>query len=124
LPKYDGWEPLRDDRDPQREKTLGSGGQGTVYLARSPERVMKRRHADGLVRGSLQQITSGHYEPTTLATSLLELAGPDPIASLGALKQFKIPADDKSEEARAVGRLESEVQVRWTPSSGQNFDNP
>ena len=111
MPKYDGLEPLRDDRVPEREKTLGSGGQGTVYLARSPEQVAKRRHADGRVRGCLQQITSGHYEATELAASLSVLAGPDPVASLGALKQFKIPPDDKDEEARAVGRLQSEVQA-------------
>jgi serine/threonine protein kinase len=111
LPKYDGWEPLRDDRDPQREKTLGSGGQGTVYLARSPQQVEKRRHADARIRGCLQQITSGRYEATELASCVLELAGPDPVSSLGALKQFKIRADDKDEAAKAVGRLESEVQA-------------
>src|SRR5579863_4454880 len=108
MANYDGWEILREN---EKEKILGSGGQGTVYLARSPERSLERTKADALIRGSLQQITSGKYKAQELAGNLSILAGPDPICSLGALKQFKIPADDKGEEVQALGRLESEIQA-------------
>jgi serine/threonine protein kinase len=55
----------------------------------------------------------GHTTDTTaeLAKCLMDLGGPDPPESLGALKKFVIPSDDKNEEARAVGRLESEVKA-------------
>ena len=43
--------------------------QGTVYLARSPERVAKRSQADGRARGCLQQLTSGTTRPWSLLNS-------------------------------------------------------
>jgi serine/threonine protein kinase len=42
---------------------------------------------------------------------LFNLGGPDPVERLGALKQFKITPNDKDEEAKAIGRLESEVRA-------------
>jgi serine/threonine protein kinase len=108
---YDGWEPLQDENALQGKKTLGRGGQGTVYLARSPKSAEQRRIAGKRVRDLLMQVHSLHYEPIDLAKCLLELGNPDPAENLGALKQFEIPADHKDEEAKAIGRLESEIRA-------------
>jgi serine/threonine protein kinase len=43
--------------------------------------------------------------------AVAEYNRPDKPDELGALKQFKIATDDKHEEERAVGRLQSEVQA-------------
>ena len=29
--EYDGWEVLKDETNPQKERLLGKGGQGSVY---------------------------------------------------------------------------------------------
>ncbi|MGB6745577.1 MAG: protein kinase [Terracidiphilus sp.] len=106
---YDGWEPLRDENDPKREKMLGKGGQGEVYLARSPEQRMKRKNAEQLARHQLVQVGGGQWEIGELAKHLMTAASPDPVDTLGALKKFIIPSENKEEEAKAIGRLESEV---------------
>jgi serine/threonine protein kinase len=108
---YDGWEPLPDDKDPQQPRLLGKGGQGQVYLARSPERAAKRREAQEIARRHLIQVGGGRWDAAELAKCLVELGGPDPTEGLGALKKFVIPSDKKDEEAKAIGRLESEVQA-------------
>lgn len=108
---YDGWEPLQDEKAPQGKKRLGRGGQGTVYLARSPKWAEKRRATGKRVRDQLMLVHSDKYEPIELAKCLLELGNPDPVENLGALKRFEIPADDKDEEAKAIGRLESEIRA-------------
>ncbi len=108
---YDGWEPLLDENDPQREKMLGKGGQGEVYLVRSPDRAAKRRKADERARFLLMQV--GHDTRTTveIAKCLIDVGSSDPIEDLGALKKFIIPSDNKDEQAKAIGRLESEVKA-------------
>jgi len=108
---YDGWEPLEDERDPKQKRILGRGGQGTVYLARSPKWAEQRRVLDRAVREQLIQTGSGQYKPIDLAKCLLQLGNPDPVENLGALKEFKIPSDDKEQEGKAVGRLESEIRA-------------
>jgi serine/threonine protein kinase len=109
---YDGWEPLSDDNDPQHEKMLGKGGQGEVFLARSPERVTKRRQAEEQARKILQQdMRYTDFAPAPLAKYLMELGAPEAAEKLGALKKFKIPTDNKDEESRAIGRLESEAKA-------------
>jgi serine/threonine protein kinase len=109
--RYDGWEPLPDENDPQREKTLGKGGQGVVYLARSPERAARLREADEQVKQILIQNISLQYDAAELAKCLVDLGGGDPKESFGALKHFQIPPDNKDEEVKAIGRLESEVKA-------------
>jgi serine/threonine protein kinase len=108
---FDGWEALRDEKNPDRDKTLGKGGQGTVYLVRTPEAAQKRRNANAGARRLLTQVVGGRYEPDELANFLSVLAGPDAPSDLGALKVFEISADDADEEARAIGRLESEIRA-------------
>lgn len=108
--EYDGWEPLQDEKDPQKDKTLGSGGQGTVYLCRSPEAASRRRDMNLQIRELLAQTVGGRYEPTHLAKNIVELGAPDSPENLGALKRFKIGADNTL-EAQVIGRLESEVEA-------------
>lgn len=117
MPGYDGWELLRDENNSQREKTLGSGGQGTVYLARSPERVRQMEEGAEKLKKLLRDATATVYPQelsvssfSELAQKIIDIGGPDPVNQLGALKRFKISDDDKNEEAKAVGRLESEVR--------------
>ena len=114
MASYDGWELLKDDQYPEREKTLGRGGQGVVYLARSPEWVKHRGIAQKKVTEHLIQATSSQFEPLGLSKYLFELGAPDPIEHLGALKQFVIPSDDKDEESKAIGRLETEIRALQT----------
>jgi len=108
---YDGWEPLRDENNSQRERMLGKGGQGEVYLVRSPERVGKRSKSADLAKAMLLSVGHGRFDYTELAECLAQIGGPDPAGSLGALKKFIIPSDNKDEEAKAVGRLEAEVKA-------------
>jgi len=108
---YDGWEPLQDDKNPQREKMLGKGGQGEVYLVRSPQRAASRQNLDAHIIQLLLGVGHNTSTAAVLAKSLMELGGPDPHESLGALKKFIIPTDNKDEEAKAIGRLESEVKA-------------
>lgn len=105
MTRYDGWEPIGE--------RLGKGGQGTVYRARSPEWVKWREQAAIEVTQLLRQVSHAGTEISVseLAQKVVEVGSPDPLEHLGALKQFAIPADDKKEEAEAVGRLISEVQA-------------
>src|SRR2546430_17358340 len=105
--KYGGWEVV----DPP----LGSGGQGTVFLARCPSRVQKRKAiVEEVLRSNPWRV--GMYADEVpqsvdrLALSLWEYARPDEVSELGALKVFDIPADE-IEAAEAIGRLKNEVAV-------------
>jgi serine/threonine protein kinase len=105
LPGYDGWDLIG--------KPIGKGGQGTVYRARSPERVgelrqIKERIGELLRTNDLKDDAGLQAE---FAQRIVEAGTPDRFASLGALKQFAMPADDKEEEERAIGRLASEVRA-------------
>ena len=115
MPKYNGWEPLRDDGDPQGEKMLGSGGQGVVYLARSPKRVQQinegAERMKKLLRAATASVDQREVDFPELAEMIVEIGGSDPVNHLGALKQFKIPVRDQDEASRARGRLESEVRA-------------
>ena len=114
MPSYDGWETLHDENDPKREKMLGKGGQGEVYLVRSPEQSARRSKTAKTARNLLIQVSGGQWDTAELAEKLVELGRPDPDESLGALKKFIIPVDNSIEESQAVGRLESEVHALET----------
>ena len=100
----------------EKIKGLGEGGQGQVFLARSPARVVARRKAKAQIRPCIGNIGGDASEPSEsvverLAQAIEEYNRYETPDELGALKEFKIPADDKEEEKRALGRLESEVRA-------------
>jgi serine/threonine protein kinase len=97
-------------------KRLGEGGQGEVFLVRTPARVAARKKARARIPYCIGNIRG--YEGASsdsvvgeLLDAIVEYTRPDSPAELGALKQFKIATDDKEREAEAVGRLQAEIKV-------------
>ncbi len=115
MSSFDGWEPIQDSGDPPREKILGRGGQGTVYLVRSPERVQQRRRAAEELRKQLSEATAKiqhrDVDFSRFAQTITSLGATDPSTSLGALKHFNIKSGDQQEDEQAIGRLKAEVQA-------------
>ena len=103
MSEYDGWELIGTP--------IGEGGQGIVYKARRPERVKQLNHIAGETEKLLHQFSAvgPTVSVTDLARRIVEIGSPDPLEHIGALKIFKIPPNDKDEEKRAIGRLESEI---------------
>ena len=97
MQKYGGWELI--------EPPLGSGGQGTVYMARTPARVAERAMCSGNFRGLLDRNRMAEF-----AQSIWSYARPDLPSELGALKIFDIPTSGREAE-EAIGRLKNEVAV-------------
>jgi len=100
----------------ERIRRLGEGGQGQVFLVRTPERVAARQQAKAQIRPCIRDI--GGYEGRPSETVVQELlhafqesTRPDNPSELGALKEFKISPEDKEEERRAIERLESEIRA-------------
>jgi serine/threonine protein kinase len=106
MPGYDGWELIGEP--------IGKGGQGTVYRARSPERVRDvktlAQRTEYLLRQQVAAVKQGG-SIEELASKLIELGSPDPHAAIGALKKFDMPSDNGEDEKQAVGRLEAEVKA-------------
>jgi serine/threonine protein kinase len=100
---YDGWQAL--------EPPLGEGGQGKVYLARSPQRATSIKSSSDLIARELRQL-NGRMSVTfaELARHIVDAGGPDNIKDLGALKVFKIPGIGP-ERDKAYGRLGTEVNA-------------
>src|ERR1022692_3914814 len=105
VPGYDRWEPIG--------KAIGKGGQGSVYRARSPERVRELHKIEERIGELLR--TGGLKDEVALvsefARKIVEAGSPDSPASFGALKIFDISSDNPQEEAQAIGRLKSEVEA-------------
>lgn len=101
MDNYGGWEKL---------KLLGEGGQGRVFLARSPGRRSARETAKAQIRPSIWSLGRDAVEPQLLLESIAEYNRPDEPFELGALKEFKMPAD-QDENRQARGRLTAEIQA-------------
>jgi serine/threonine protein kinase len=97
MPEHGGWEKL--------EPPLGSGGQGTVYKARTPARVAERTKCFENFRNLLDRSRLSEF-----AEASLSYARPDLPSELGALKIFNIPTSEP-EADEAIGRLKNEVAV-------------
>lgn len=103
-----GWEQL---------KLLGEGGQGKVFMVRSPRRVQEQRSATQQVLSSNPWAPYVGTNPSEqvervgrLATSLLDYARLEDVSELGALKMFKIAETGKASE-ESIGRLKNEIVV-------------
>jgi serine/threonine protein kinase len=104
--KYGGWDKVSD---------LGEGGQGKVYLVRSPEGTTRLIEANSRIQVSIRAANSIHPEPwkpaRDLARAISDLTkAEDDQTVLGALKAFK-KADDPKEQERAQRRFENEVNA-------------
>jgi serine/threonine protein kinase len=75
MAEFNGWEKIRE---------LGSGGQSTVFLVRSPQRNLQREQAFKAVG----DLISGIPNTTRLIESIGQCLREDSIDELGALKQF------------------------------------
>jgi serine/threonine protein kinase len=109
---YDGWQIIDE---------LGKGGQGTVYRARSPERVEKIRSLLEALRVQFRGL-SNDYGSKEMAECIVALGSPDNVEHVGALKRFDIPegfelatqmgftsSASHQEAVKARGRLENEI---------------
>jgi serine/threonine protein kinase len=113
MKNFGGWQVI--------EPKLGSGGQGTVYRARSPQRTAAIANARSLLRDAMFRLPNSrqiHPPPNeeieldNLISSVTNLCRADDIATeLGALKEFDIPSDGSTEAQAAVHRFEREVEA-------------
>src|SRR6266446_4261601 len=106
MPNYGGWEIIRP---------LGEGGQGQVFLVRSPTRKASREQAQNLMPYVVRQIGGNATDSKeTVSQKLLAAIGeygrPDGPDELGALKQFKFPAEGE-EAIRAAERFRNEIKA-------------
>lgn len=102
--EYGGWEKI--------EPKIGGGGQGTVYKARSPERVARRLQLFMRIHDSLRQASRSDdfSKLEELVMNIVDYGGFDQLWDLGALKLFNIPRGEP-EESKAVGRLQAEMEA-------------
>lgn len=99
MQKYGDWEAL--------EPQLGAGGQSTVYLARTPQRVAEREQSYQVLRELSGQGLNAIATAERFAKASLNLARPDLPSELGALKVFKL----REGGAPAEERLKREIAV-------------
>jgi len=90
----------------EKLKPLGEGGQGKVFLVRTPERVEARRQSQEQIRPCIGGIGGHDDVPSeTVVQKLLkaieEYNRGDSPNELGALKEFMIPSDNPAEAAQA-----------------------
>jgi serine/threonine protein kinase len=106
--KYGGWYRIRD---------LGEGGQGKVYLVRSPQSLNRQNEANGRIQKALEPLLSRTAaEPWRQVEALAEgfrdwQSADSDSSEFGALKVFKEPTGDPAEIKRARQRFENEVKA-------------
>ena len=105
MTKFGGWEVIGEP--------LGEGGQGEVYLARSPSRVAAREECRARIRLALEK-----HNADEIANAAWIYARPDEKAELGAVKVLKIPKAGglvtkgvEADVTKAVVRLRNEIAI-------------
>ena len=107
MPEYRRWEIIRQ---------LGAGGQGEVFLVRSPCRVRDRHEANVAIQSMVVRLNgvgeaSKHeIAAQKLADAVAEYSRRDAPDELGALKQFRMPTQGE-EATRAIQRFNNEIQA-------------
>ena len=96
---------------------MGSGGQGKVFLVRSPESARKRNDHKRQLEYAIRVIATGTTTEemkdeamANLLSAIVAYAAQDNPADFGALKLFDITGNGP-EAQKAMGRLESEVKA-------------
>ena len=97
--QYGNWEPL--------QPKLGEGGQSTVYLARTPERVQKRRESAAALRKMSGIRLDDIRAAEEFSKAVVDLSRQDLSTEVGALKVFRI----RTGGAPAQERLKREIQI-------------
>src|SRR5688500_16261015 len=94
-------------------RELGSGGQGVVYLVRSPQRHAEIQKATERIDAALYRggaiAQDRHAVVTNLVEGVAAYSRADAPDELGAGKVYKIP--DGPEADKALGRLRVELDV-------------
>jgi len=99
------------DWEKVREKSLGSGGQSTVYLVRRPERRMTRNKSfEVMKRWSSQDLREREWA-VEYAKATIDVAREEDASELGALKVFNPRAGGLEAEQQALGRMKNEIAV-------------
>jgi len=100
-----GWEQL---------DLIGEGGQGKVYRARAPRRVIEREDAMKAIVDSapfgIFTMEERRERVDRFAAALWNYARPDAPSEIGALKIFK-PHPDKAEATKALARFKNEIKA-------------
>jgi serine/threonine protein kinase len=101
---YNGWERI--------EPAIGSGGQGTVYKARSPEHADQRQQTLNRIQNDLRQVarSDDFSKLEELVMNIVNFGGLDHPSDLGALKILNIPRGGP-EEDKALNRLQAEMKA-------------
>jgi serine/threonine protein kinase len=91
---------------------LGSGGQSSVFLVRTPERRVAREKSFDIIKDLSGQ---GLYKHTgtalAFARASLDIAREENASELGALKVFRPRAAGLEAEQQAMGRMRNEIAV-------------
>ena len=104
--EYGGWEKIRP---------LGEGGQGEVFLVRSPQRAKARNEARITISGCIGGVNPGVpgsalRAADELARGIAEFNRPENPNELGALKQFKVP-DESDKRDKVLQRFHNELNA-------------
>jgi serine/threonine protein kinase len=99
------WEKVSSD-------PLGSGGQSTVYLVRTPQRRDARDKSHGILRElSAQSLSETTGTADAFARATLDIGRGDNPSELAALKMFRSRDDGFEAEQQALERMKSEIVV-------------
>src|SRR5215472_2117388 len=93
---------MQDIKAWEKIRQLGTGGQSTVHLVRSPQRVAERAKCLAAIDRTLNSARHGE-----LALAIANYSREDKTAELGALKEFdKVRRDGATPEERIRREIE------------------